>query len=827
MAHQNFAGFSILNQFSLSNVSTVGASVNLYNGYYFFIFTSGSTNTITFNTNIVGSVLIVAGGGGGGAGSNVQGTYNGGGGGGGGGGVGVGNLTFAPNVSYTITVGAGGAGASGIVTARPSQGGSSSIVGGTISEVANGGGAGGYSNGASAGQTAGNGGSGGGAFAQMYGGGTATRGTGTLTYYGNSGGSSANPYGNAAGGGGATSSAGGSGGGSGYTWSLNGQVYGSGGGGGGVNGGSPGGPGGVNAASGSALNSNAINATNGYGGGGGGATPATVNTDQTTYNGSNGGSGVVIIAVATTLDKIISSIALTALRCIYSFKLVITKYLGPILNVRRASDNASLNFYADAYGNIGQNYGAKGTSLSTWLASTTGYVVTWYDQSGLGNHLVQNNTAYQPQIILNDAGGICIYLNTISGTNASQMQSINNIFTTSTVVDSHIVCALKSLTYVSNATIDLNSPAVYSGTSRYGCHLPWSDGTYYYDAGDALVGSGRVYSTSALIPAGTKVYFSGYKQSSTTSEGFNVNGYIYSSNTNPAASVGYLGINFSDGGINTNHYMYALSIFSKSLYNTSDESNLISYFGNLNYNTLPLTISGCILWLDANDPYNNGTKPTNNTSVYMWYDKSGNRNHGSASAGVTWSATGLNNLPGFSFTNLFSQANFFTGSVTNTNATMTIFAVCLMSSASTASARVIGFSNGNGVNDNNNASFMGFLRQSSTGLGPYRNGVYAAVSSTSYGVPYVWSCWFDGTNEYASVQIGSSSVITQAASSGNFAITYYCVGSNTNTGDGNGPLTGYISEIIVYNTSLSAADRQKMENYLSYKWGLGSNYYPI
>ena len=237
----------------------------------------------------------------------------------------------------------------------------------------------------------------------------------------------------------------------------------------------------------------------------------------------------------------------------------------------------------------------------------------------------------------------------------------------------------------------------------------------------------------------------------------------------------------------------------------------------------PTTITGILLWLDAKDPYNNGSQPSNGTLVNTWYDKSGGGRNGTASSGVTYSTTGFNNLPGFSITNLFSQANFFTGSMSNTNSTMTIFVVALISSSSTGSGRVLGFSNGNGVNDYNNAGFMGFLRQGGTGVGPYRNGAYVNNNPPSYSTPYLWECWYDGAIEYATVQVGNGTTIGSTGSSGNFAITYYCIGNNTNTGDGNGPITGYISEVVVYNTCLSTTDRQKMEGYLSWKWGIQGN----
>lgn len=46
---------------------------------------------------------------------------------------------------------------------------------------------------------------------------------------------------------------------------------------------------------------------------------------------------------------------------------------------------ANTDFYADTLGNLTTGAGS-GQSLTSWLAGATGYVTTWYDQSGRGNH---------------------------------------------------------------------------------------------------------------------------------------------------------------------------------------------------------------------------------------------------------------------------------------------------------------------------------------------------------------------------------------------------------------------------------------------------------
>ena len=58
---------------------------------------------------------------------------------------------------------------------------------------------------------------------------------------------------------------------------------------------------------------------------------------------------------------------------------------------------SSTDFYADRLGNL-LTAPVVGQSLADWLGSSVGNVVTWYDQSGQGNHATQATAANQPGI---------------------------------------------------------------------------------------------------------------------------------------------------------------------------------------------------------------------------------------------------------------------------------------------------------------------------------------------------------------------------------------------------------------------------------------------
>lgn len=98
--------------------------------------------------------------------------------------------------------------------------------------------------------------------------------------------------------------------------------------------------------------------------------------------------------------QLLSTSAQTSLNAAYSTQLINSAYNGPILQIRRNMDDAIQDFYSDADNtNLSTNYGI---SLLSWLGGSQGNVVTWYDQSGSGNHAIQQNTALQPTITPSD-----------------------------------------------------------------------------------------------------------------------------------------------------------------------------------------------------------------------------------------------------------------------------------------------------------------------------------------------------------------------------------------------------------------------------------------
>ncbi len=82
----------------------------------------------------------------------------------------------------------------------------------------------------------------------------------------------------------------------------------------------------------------------------------------------------------------------------YSVRALNSAYTGPILRVRRSSDNVEQDIYALYNGDLNIQ------SLSTFCAGTNCFVKTWYDQSGNANDATQTTTANQPKIYDSSTG---------------------------------------------------------------------------------------------------------------------------------------------------------------------------------------------------------------------------------------------------------------------------------------------------------------------------------------------------------------------------------------------------------------------------------------
>jgi hypothetical protein len=218
----------------------------------------------------------------------------------------------------------------------------------------------------------------------------------------------------------------------------------------------------------------------------------------------------------------------------------------------------------------------------------------------------------------------------------------------------------------------------------------------------------------------------------------------------------------------------------------------------------PTDMNACSLWLDAAD--------LTGSTISTWNDKSGNGSNATANSAITILSNAVNGNNVLSVSSGTPQ--WLLGNISITGVGLTVISAFRMDSGSSGAARIIGLG-ATGANDYNSPIYVGILRQSSSNMGAYRNGAYAGPLLT-YGVPAISTTYFDGANGYSYINGGTASSFAATA---NFAISSYAIMANTNTADSQ-YLTGYMCEMIVYNSTLTLAQRQQVEGYLSKKWAI-------
>jgi hypothetical protein len=257
---------------------------------------------------------------------------------------------------------------------------------------------------------------------------------------------------------------------------------------------------------------------------------------------------------------------------------------------------------------------------------------------------------------------------------------------------------------------------------------------------------------------------------------------------------------------------------------------------------LPSQITGCMLWLDGADPNNTGTPPANGSSISTWTDKSGNSRNFSGGVSPSYVRNGLNNkgIVRFSSGNylvsgavpLFSSSSsggsfFFIFQTTNNEGQKFLLTYQNQVSGTYCQTESeIGIDTGNTTGSGNfgihrgcsyasiapantiaNSTFymMGLLLLT-TGNSPdnvniYQNGNSLTVSNDNIG--YYSAGSYPSANNSRSLVLGARSLVGASGP--------------------DGFITGDIAEVIWFSGPLSTTQRQQIEGYLAWKWGLQAN----
>ena len=231
----------------------------------------------------------------------------------------------------------------------------------------------------------------------------------------------------------------------------------------------------------------------------------------------------------------------------------------------------------------------------------------------------------------------------------------------------------------------------------------------------------------------------------------------------------------------------------------------------------PNDIDSCILWLDGADA-GAASMTLSGTTVTTWYDKSGNGNNTTSITGTpTITAAAINGIRAV----YFNGTSYLQGTMAGSGTTQTIFVVGIENSGAAANAGLV-CAGKSGILDWNDAS--SFAVTNFPGANPNLRSTRTVDSQTlpvTYTTPFLISIAFGGA--YVNSTYNGAVQGTAIAVSGTFSYTDYSIGTRAgSTGPGAANWLGYIGEVIIYQNNLSITERQRVEGYLGWKWGINT-----
>jgi hypothetical protein len=233
------------------------------------------------------------------------------------------------------------------------------------------------------------------------------------------------------------------------------------------------------------------------------------------------------------------------------------------------------DFYADRLGNL-LTAPVTGQTLANWLGGATGYVTTWYDQSGRGNHATQATAASQPiiQRATKGPGYMCLYSGTQGLTFGAYNLLNNTNYTTCGVVRRTAVPAGTNYYLSGNGGVNAQDQKFHSGY-RTSTQLTLA---HYSDDKNLSV---PAFLTSTTEPTAYNYLMVG--------TGLSGRLYSYSSGTlysDTRTYIGYLnqaiGSSFSIGGGfgNFTGEIYEILVFTQSLYDLDGTTSINKIYQN-------------------------------------------------------------------------------------------------------------------------------------------------------------------------------------------------------------------------------------------------------
>ena len=227
----------------------------------------------------------------------------------------------------------------------------------------------------------------------------------------------------------------------------------------------------------------------------------------------------------------------------------------------------------------------------------------------------------------------------------------------------------------------------------------------------------------------------------------------------------------------------------------------------------PTNIAGCALWFDGMDINGNGTSFTNGASVNTWVDKSGNGRNATGTVAATYDSTGKYvNFTGTNYYSLASNAGSFV-----VNSYFSFFWVERLQASAASISRAFMGTDSTGTNQGLHMAYYGTT--------PMRFGFFANdldcfpaafVSAGSQPIR-IWSFVFNPS--FRAIYLNGA---IQSSDANNTQLTAWATPLIGRAFSGNNYI-GFMYEILGYGGQIQTAQRQNIEGYLAWKWGLQDN----
>ena len=219
------------------------------------------------------------------------------------------------------------------------------------------------------------------------------------------------------------------------------------------------------------------------------------------------------------------------------------------------------------------------------------------------------------------------------------------------------------------------------------------------------------------------------------------------------------------------------------------------------------TLPGLEIWLDGKDPLNTGTLPSEGAEVSTWKDKSGKQNDLIAKRAAIYSA-GTHSLK-------FNRSLYNSKNVSVYP--IDVFVVVKLQDTN-GPYDICGLAQ-NGPDNFNSLTFgefkRGFWHNGSSNFSRTPNAVATSGETSANFLLMEWSI----SNNNFFINRNGVQIMENKSYTWNKGTPYFQLGSRFYIDAGNN-MVGNIAEVIVFNSQLATAARQKVEGYLAWRWDL-------